>query len=113
LAQHGRVVDVVVDQQPGLGEAAVGDELQRLTGSGGAILDLIEAANEDAAEIDQAFLQPLPGFALLRPRSVEPPDARVVVLRLVGIFAGKRGLADAAEAMHGGRLRDGSGVARL
>src|SRR5262249_57608488 len=113
LAQHGCIVGVVIDEQPGLGEAGVGDELQRLTGSGSAILDLVEAANEDGAEIDETLLQPVPRFAVFRPRGVEPPHAPLAALRSMGVFAGKGGLADTAEAVHGSWLGDGSCIARV
>src|SRR5262245_29377260 len=94
-------------------QAGVGDELQCRTGSGSAILDLVEAANEDGAEIDETLLQPVPRFAVFRPRGVEPPHARVAALRSMGVFAGKGGLADTAEAVHGSGLRDGSCIARV
>jgi hypothetical protein len=88
LAQHGHIVDVVVDEQPRLGEAAVRDEFERLTGSLCAILDLIEPVNKDAAESYKATLNLLPEIAFRRPRRAEPPDTRVTVLHLMGVFAG-------------------------
>jgi len=112
LTQPGCVIDVVVDEQPGLDEAAMGDEIQCLTCGGGTIRDPVAARNEDAAEIDETLLQRVPGFAVLRPFGVELPDTRVAVSCLIGEFACQGGFADAAEAVNRRRLSDRSRIAR-
>jgi hypothetical protein len=75
-----------------------------LTGGGSAILDLIQAANEDAAELDEAGLQPVPGFAVLGPSGIKPPHTRIRLSRPIRVFAGQDGLADPAEAVDRGGL---------
>jgi hypothetical protein len=99
------VVDVVVDEEPRLGEAAVGEELERLAGGGRPVLRLLQAADEDGAELDEALLDALEAHRASGPPGAQPPHAGVAVALAPGIFAGERRHADAAEAVHGGGLR--------
>jgi len=48
LSQYGCIVDVVIDEQPGLGEATIGDELQRAWGAGIAKVEVEEWAMPEA-----------------------------------------------------------------
>ena len=111
--QHARIVDVVVNQQPRLLEAAMGDQLQRLARGPAAILDLVEAADEDGAEVDERPLDALEARgAVVGLRGIEPPDAGVVAPVPMRVLAREDRLADAAEPVRGDRLRHGRGVAR-
>ena len=94
--QRFRLLHIVVEEEPGLFEAALRDELQRGARGFGAVLNLGKARNEGRAQCHE------PVHDAGRRVRAEPPRARVALAVLPRILDGERGFADAAPAMQSG-----------
>jgi hypothetical protein len=105
--EHPPIIDIVEDQEPRLGEAAIGEKLERVARRLRAILGARQPAKEMIAQIDQPLLDFAPTLGIGVARRVEPPDAGIVILVPPGIFACQGRFADAAKAGHRRRLGDG------
>ena len=102
--QRFRLLHIVVEEEPGLFEAAIRDEFQRRARGFGAIFRLLQARNEDRAQRHEPVHDAGLGVR------AEPPRARIALAVLESVLDGERGFADAAEALHGG-LGDDGGLA--
>ncbi len=101
FAERGRLLGIVIDEQPGLFRAGLLDGVEGELGGAVALGDLREAGDQAAAQRDEVVEQGLFGFG------AQPPDAAIARAVAPCIFLRQHRFADAAKAMHCRRLRIG------
>jgi hypothetical protein len=85
--EHAHVIDVVVDEQPGL-FGAMGRK--KAVGRLGAVLRVVSAGKEQVTKLNETMFDAVPIIALLCLLGIKPPNARVVFTNLPGIFTNER-----------------------